>query len=342
MAKERVEWIDVLRGFLMFFVIWGHDSITPEIDQYIYSFHMPAYFIISGMVSTFSKETRLLPFIKKKAIGLLIPYVVLNLYVIPLWYLSTVIGMNEPHTIPEVLLGILLSNRLSGYPMPSNTTWFITCLFLTELLFFVVKKLTRQDRFLVPALIAIWVIFYFTVGSVHAGGGLWHIESAFTAVLFYLAGYLFMKHYKKIHELLSGHPFRNTWILIVLFLLGFTACFFNGRVSMIGDIYCNVPLFFISALSTAFAVTLCFMLASTRPRFSRSMHIFDRIGKATLPYIAFQTVLIKLMLYYIPLFHIRTEPMRLLLSAILFFAFLPAAEGILHLIPLHGKRKRKS
>ena len=321
----------------MFFVIWGHCGIVEEIDQYIYSFHMPAYFMISGMVFSFNKEFRFFPMLKKKVKGLLIPYVVLNLYVIPVWYINTCTGMNDPFPIWKVLIGILFSNRLSGFPMASNTTWFITCLFLTEIIFFVFRILIKKDRIFVPVLIACWIAFYFLVGLPHSGGGFWHVESAVTAVMFYLAGYLFMKHFSQIKAFFTGHPVRNAWIISGLFIVGFATCFINGRVSMIGDDLQNPVLFFISALSTSFATVLCFVKLSEFPKFGEYMHVCDRVGKATLPYIAFQTALIKIMIFFIPLFHIRTEPMRVLISLIIYFAFLPAAEAINRITPFRKK-----
>lgn len=53
--KKRILWIDVLRGIAMFLVVYGHTSQNAEIKKYIYAFHMPLFFIISGMTSAFQK-----------------------------------------------------------------------------------------------------------------------------------------------------------------------------------------------------------------------------------------------------------------------------------------------
>ena len=79
--KKRVEWIDSLRGLAMFLVILGHSFYirNNKIRNYLYSFHMPLFFFISGL-TTKRKDISFIEFIKKKAKNLLLPYLFLNIY----------------------------------------------------------------------------------------------------------------------------------------------------------------------------------------------------------------------------------------------------------------------
>lgn len=52
--KERIEYYDVAKGILILLVVLGHVFETGIINQYIYSFHMPAFFIISGIMQNYS------------------------------------------------------------------------------------------------------------------------------------------------------------------------------------------------------------------------------------------------------------------------------------------------
>ena len=47
--KERVIQIDQLRGFCIFLMLLGHVAVPKPVNNYIYSFHMPLFFIISRM-----------------------------------------------------------------------------------------------------------------------------------------------------------------------------------------------------------------------------------------------------------------------------------------------------
>ena len=86
--KREVEW-DVLKGILMICVIAGHLDVHEYVRMYIYAFHMPLFFLISGYfyhplinedyIPKSSSKTntffwRLRRVISKKAYALLYPY----------------------------------------------------------------------------------------------------------------------------------------------------------------------------------------------------------------------------------------------------------------------------
>lgn len=79
MAKQRIAYIDFLKGFTILLVILGHCIQFNETDywnnivfRYIYSFHMPLFMFLSGYVSY--KAVLLSSTIKKRAIQLLVPF----------------------------------------------------------------------------------------------------------------------------------------------------------------------------------------------------------------------------------------------------------------------------
>ena len=48
--KKRIDWIDTSKGFLIFFVVLGHiiSDNKSNLQNWIYSFHIPAFFILEG------------------------------------------------------------------------------------------------------------------------------------------------------------------------------------------------------------------------------------------------------------------------------------------------------
>ena len=51
--SKRILWVDVAKGIGIFLIVLGHiikKSPNPEINQAIYSFHVPFFFILSGIV----------------------------------------------------------------------------------------------------------------------------------------------------------------------------------------------------------------------------------------------------------------------------------------------------
>lgn len=82
MISKRIEFIDSLKGITIFFVIWGHSIqylrngsvfFHNPIFEFIYSFHMPLFFMISGFFFKSSLKLNLKEFLYKKGIQLLLP-----------------------------------------------------------------------------------------------------------------------------------------------------------------------------------------------------------------------------------------------------------------------------
>lgn len=127
--SKRYDWIDALKGFGAILVILGHLNPAMPIEQYIYSFHMPLFFFISGMLKK-KQEQPLLSFIKKKAKSLLIPLIMWNTA-------STIILLMIGYDIEQLLNGMFFINK----ELPVNTPiWFLLNLFICEVIYEVLSS----------------------------------------------------------------------------------------------------------------------------------------------------------------------------------------------------------
>ena len=79
--KERIVWVDQLRGLAFFFVVLGHLPVDKTFKSWIYSFHMPIFFFITGFNYNIEKlaRTKPLDYLKKLCLRLLVPYVWMQL-----------------------------------------------------------------------------------------------------------------------------------------------------------------------------------------------------------------------------------------------------------------------
>lgn len=82
MEKNRITYLDNLKGFAIILVILGHiiqmwydsDFTHNKVWLYIYSFHMPLFMFISGYITgIYSNKLSILQFSKKRFIQLIIP-----------------------------------------------------------------------------------------------------------------------------------------------------------------------------------------------------------------------------------------------------------------------------
>ena len=136
--------IDVARGISLFFVILGHlvvDSTT--IFNWIFSFHMPIFFILSGMCFNSEKYNSFLEFVKEKFKKRIIPYIVFTIFatfmcfIIPAW--------KEP--IREAnALSILEEIFYYGQPeaLRMGAIWFLVALFFSEIILFLLNKFFKH------------------------------------------------------------------------------------------------------------------------------------------------------------------------------------------------------
>ncbi len=134
MKKERCEWLDFERGILILLVVVGHVlgkwiepmEVTEFIYKIIYSFHMPAFFMISGYAwARFSKDkiVNIKNYIGRKAISLLIPYALFSIGFGALKMFAGADNTISPIGIKDIIL----------FPIrPFDYLWFLYALFIVE------------------------------------------------------------------------------------------------------------------------------------------------------------------------------------------------------------------
>lgn len=79
--KERLKFVDIAKGYLILLVVLGHLLPESVVKTWIYSFHIPAFFALSGITSNYSHSFQLNPlsFIRKKASSILRPFFLFEL-----------------------------------------------------------------------------------------------------------------------------------------------------------------------------------------------------------------------------------------------------------------------
>ncbi|MGT2783891.1 acyltransferase family protein [Streptococcus merionis] len=144
MLKERMGWIDSLRGFGIILVVLGHVDFPYK--QYIYWFHMPLFFILSGITISLSREREV--FYTKKVRSLIFPFVVMGTILIVIFsYFQQINFLKE---ITKFLLfgGV----RSSGYV---GAFWFLPSLFVTQAIFYEGYNLKKMSYKGILALLVI-------------------------------------------------------------------------------------------------------------------------------------------------------------------------------------------
>jgi acyltransferase len=195
----RLHWIDTLKGIGIMLVVLAHHSLPIAFDTYIFSFHMPLFFFISGFLFDFGKYAKSASnFVKERFKSLIMPYfcfaVITCIFCFLLDELYTpgitsiqFFENSMPHGISHILVAF---GPAVSYNPP---LWFLTCLFVTELLFYGLAKKYYEE----PKKLVFWLIIDGVIGylySVYVPFRIpWNVDVALAAIVFYGAGNLFRK-----------------------------------------------------------------------------------------------------------------------------------------------------
>ena len=154
---DRQTYLDVAKGILIICVVIGHVInfeyfLTSVVKTVIYAFHMPAFFIISGILMNPEKlkNQTFRSFVKRKIKRFIIPYVLFEIVggVLQMF----LYGIDEVNFV-GILYGILTMHCYIG------ADWFLPTLFFAEVIFFTVVKKTGLKMVLFMMVISIETAF---------------------------------------------------------------------------------------------------------------------------------------------------------------------------------------
>lgn len=340
----RYDWIDSLKGMVIVLVVIGHLSTIPsglifsKLNQYIYSFHMPLFFFISGYLFNFEKYANVeKTYLMKRSFSLIIPYFFFSIiayifYIIMDW-------LYQPQTQNIELFGKGVFFNLyavicsaNGY-LIDTPLWFLPCLFITEILFFMSIKHFKQNYKLL-ALIIIFSLTGFLYNIYIPLRMPWGIDISLTGTVFYSAGYFFRRKYEDIF-------FKKSYVFILFLLLThITLSFINPKVDMYKLIYNNYFFFYLSAFSGIFFYIYIFKMI-------KPLKALQFYGKNSLIILGLHYLIISTLKYTLPIlfnyFNLRVNESIFFITNVFFTLLLliPTIVIINRYFPyITGKSKR--
>ena len=207
MGKQRVEYIDYLRGLCVTWVVWYHTTHPAFVD---YSFRIPLFFFVSGI---FFKTYPWKVFWRKKVNQLVIPfvlfYILYYLFLIITNALSSGTFTTFDYSSFWEIFGLYTVNETFVVNPP---LWFICALIDLQLLLYVSAKYIKNQKVLICFAVLLSLC------------GLWYIQNIPTPFMFgrslryfvyYVLGYVVGK------DLISyiESSKRNEFILLMKSLL---------------------------------------------------------------------------------------------------------------------------
>ena len=282
------------KGIGIILVVLGHcfNKGTP-IHNWIFSFHMPLFFIVSGFCFHMEKYPEFNILLRKKFSRLIVPF-------IKFWLFALVVSLLIPYMRKGITLNTVLTVLYTGWPGPIHigSIWFLLSLFICMCVFWILKEI--ESKFNLKYFVVVVIILSGLLGCViswlksqlYDTGRIteeFHsflpgnrlpltIDATFTAIVFFYIGFLLKK--KELLILNTNHYLVKIVIGIGISII--VSLFLNSRVNLHGCTFGNCLYFYLAALAGSFVVIMFSLNICKKNQFSLIKSWFIFWGKNSL------------------------------------------------------------
>ena len=232
LTTRRMPYIDVAKGLLILCVVIGHVinsnyGFTLAVKCIIYSFHMPAFFIISGILIRKEKlsEEACCQLVMRSFKRLLVPYVLFEVFG---GVLQMILYGTKVVNFTGIVYGILTIHCHVG------ADWFLPTLFFAETMFFFSGKRLGKKYLLLAGVLCMLLAFYIPEGSYFVG----IVRRIFIAYGYIVIGYV----YKEYFLINSKKGLLLSCVLLI------AIAYFNGVVDLSARIFHNPALYLVAGI----------------------------------------------------------------------------------------------
>jgi len=263
-GKYRIVWVDIAKGIGIILVVFGHMiDLHSFPGMYIWSFHMPLFFFLSGM---FMQDTLSLYLIQRRARQLLLPCIVFAIISYAVMYFV----LRRP-------VDLLNSQSLPG-PL-----WFLTTLFLADMECRLLVKYI-SIRYLIGVNLLASFVFQFLDWNLP-----YSLLSVFIASFFYLIGSVSRHCY-----LLSGGGKSSIILLLTIVSLPIIIYVFNVHTAL--NINSITPIGVVTALIGITQIVMISRLISKCGLLTRGLSF---LGRNSLVIMVTHMIFLQLYCYYV-------------------------------------------
>ena len=291
MNTKRITWVDMAKGYGMIAVLIGHLVQGGLLGNFVYSFHLPLFFFLSGYL--FHPNVGFGTFLKKKAKSILIPYFCLGIFIVFFSVYYPYLFEHKYHSAQ--VFWQMISYHFMAFLFQSRygTVWYLAVLLCINLLMYFIVKLPKEWIQAI-VVVALMVFGLYRYNVLHGRALFWNCDAALTTTIFFFAGYMLKKKEDVLNKVLQ---WKSRAVLVPVFLaanIGFNVASFEmtGKGLELWAMSYGVPVF--TYLSAFFGIAMIVVLSSLfvlRP--------IRYIGEYTLVYFAWHQAVIYPVLDYI-------------------------------------------
>ncbi len=235
---ERSESVDILKGVGMLSVIWGHT--IPYFNGFIYTFHMPLFFLMSGYYFNIDRYD-----LKKDFKRLMFPYFFTSFLILLPLLILCICGKKNIQDIYDWIFATFWGSSSIHNPglwgsLPNvGTIWFLLALFEARFFYYYLYQRIRNINKFVILLCCIFVLCVFSRNYIQLP---FSFQASGCALLYLLLG-----------RLIRNCKFKYIYIKRYILLFGWI-WIFTLNFSQIDVGKCLYKFYFLDVISSLFVV----------------------------------------------------------------------------------------
>lgn len=281
--SKRIDYIDNAKGILILLMVTGHIFNEGLVRNFIYTFHMSAFFIISGFFieSSFSKNWANI--LKSKIYTILIPMIFFECF--------GVIDDIYHYGLNQSIFGYLY-NFLTFSPN-NHVSWFLQGLLLGEIILIALHKITDNKYLNLIYSLLFFIVYQFLSNDIK-----WQrlLSYVLIAIVLMNIGYY-----------LKNYFMQTSYLLVTLSIIITTLCSYFNYVEIAHVQIGNPVLFLLGSISGLYTIIQISRLLNNK--------LLSYYGKNTLVFMGTQRCYIDLFEFILSV----AEGQILLLVIVVFF-----------------------
>ena len=200
MAKTRIQEIDFLRAVFIILMVLFHLSAIgihyPNVKQVVYSFHMPAFLVISGFLVGINKPCR--PFFRS-CLWIFIPYAIMETGYVAA---SSFLPVGEP--VDDISFQLLL-DKLIFHPL--GPYWYLHTLLICDILCWCLCRTRFADN--IVSLLCVLILCFYVLDK--------YLEVvSFANAMYFIGGFALRRRKKDFISVICPSFFALPLIILII------------------------------------------------------------------------------------------------------------------------------
>lgn len=253
---ERYKTIDILRGIAITLVVLGHAIIIFPVNlhevpwcsfvfTWLSSVHMPLFFVISGFCYSTVNLSNYGAYIVKKAKRLLVPYFSIG-----------ILGIIMALLLPSLVNGQTnLKDSVFSMILTGGGYWFLYTLFIIFMIFPVLEKVYKTNRFIFLGINVAALTIYF-MGILP---NIFTIDQIAHYIFYFSVGYIVRKEFNQFRYI--WRKFGRNGIIVFVVLTVWIGCIYALENGFSNNVYLN----FVASLAGFWVLTVLAQLFTKYP-----------------------------------------------------------------------------